>query len=80
MIELKKTVRREMIKAVQLDSKSKVIVEVPLEQIQLYKTIDACELSFNINISATSDKHIITKDGINYSLFSISLTFNSVFD
>ena len=23
------------------------IVEVPLEQIQLYKTIDACELSFN---------------------------------
>ena len=37
----------QMIKAVQLDSKSKVIVEVPLEQIQLYKTTDACELSFN---------------------------------
>ena len=37
----------QIIKAVQLDSKSKVIVEVPLEQIQLYKTTDACELSFN---------------------------------
>lgn len=36
------------LKAVQLDSKSKVIVEVPLEKNQLYKTkIDACELSFN---------------------------------
>lgn len=37
----------KMVKAAQLDSKSKIIVEVPLEQIQLYKTSDACELHFN---------------------------------
>lgn len=45
----------------------------------LYFTKVLCDLH-DITINANSDTNIIAKDGVNYSLFSISLTFNSVFD
>ncbi len=39
----------QMIKAVQLDSPTKCVVELPLDEVELFKTGESVDVSFNIS-------------------------------
>ncbi len=46
----------KMIKAVQLDSPSKCVVEVPANEVELYKTSESVDVSLNITNSRVGTK------------------------